>query len=101
MQSLREETTVSDSLRKTDSDLSKISLKNAKKVVNRIYHQCYILKKMVPRYSEFELNEFVEASPNYLREMTETDFIQKLCEIPEPLPENCVLFCFEYRNFIF
>ena len=46
--------------------------------------------------AEFELNEFVEASPSYLRDTT--DFIQKLRGIPEPLPANSILFCFDVQK---
>ena len=133
MQSLRDEVGRSDSFRKTDEDLSKISLKNVKKVVSRIYNRGYIPKEMhqylVPRYSgpgklkgipilykekaplrtiasglntaterkaEHESNEFVESSPSFLRETT--DFILKMRNIPEPLAENSVLFCFDVQK---
>ena len=43
--------------------------------------------------AEHELNEFVETSPSYIRDTT--DFICKLQEIEEPLPENAFLFCFD------
>lgn len=43
--------------------------------------------------AEHELNEFVETSPSYIRDTT--DFICKLQEIKEPLPENAFLFCFD------
>lgn len=43
--------------------------------------------------TEHELNEFVETSPSYIRDTT--DFICKLKEIKEPLPENALLFCFD------
>ena len=43
--------------------------------------------------AEHELSEFVETSPSYIRDTT--DFICKLQEIKEPLPENAFLFCFD------
>ena len=43
--------------------------------------------------AEHELYEFVEKSPSYIRDTT--DFILKLQEIEEPLPENALLFCFD------
>ena len=46
--------------------------------------------------AEFELNEFVEALPSCLRDTT--DSIQNLSEIPEPLPENSVLFFFDVQK---
>ena len=44
-------------------------------------------------FAEHELTECVETSPSYIRDTT--DFISKLKEIGEPLPENAVLFCFD------
>ena len=43
--------------------------------------------------AEHELYEFVEKSSSYIRDTT--DFIFKLQEIEEPLPENALLFCFD------
>ena len=43
--------------------------------------------------AEHELNEFVEKSPSYIRDTN--DFISKLQEIEEPLPDNALLFCFD------
>ena len=43
--------------------------------------------------AEHELKEFVEKSLSNTRDTT--DFISKLQEIEEPLPENVLLFCFD------
>ena len=43
--------------------------------------------------AESELNEFVVADPSYIRKTSA--FILKLKEVNEPLPENCLLFCFD------
>jgi len=43
--------------------------------------------------AEYELNEFVTSSPSYLRDTT--DFINKLKDIPTPIPEDTLLFCFD------
>ena len=50
------------------------------------------LNTATERIAEHESNEFVESSPSFLRETT--DFILKMRNIPEPLAENSVLFCF-------
>ena len=43
--------------------------------------------------AENELNDFVETSPSFVRDTP--DFIRKLKEIKEPLPDNSILFCFD------
>ena len=43
--------------------------------------------------AERELNEFVENTPSYVRDTT--DFLNRLKEIPEPLPEGAFMFCFD------
>ena len=43
--------------------------------------------------AEYELNHFVESSRSYIRDTT--DFINKLKEIQEPIPKNCILFFFD------
>jgi len=43
--------------------------------------------------AEKELNEFVKSSPSYIRDTS--DFQQKLQEIPQPLPNEAILFCFD------
>ena len=43
--------------------------------------------------AEYELNEYVENSPSYIRDTTH--FLQQLKQIPQPLPENSILFCFD------
>ena len=46
--------------------------------------------------AEYELDQYVVESPSYLRDTT--DFINKLREIKEPLPENAVLFTFDVEK---
>ena len=46
--------------------------------------------------AEYELEQYVVESPSYLRDTT--DFINKLREIKEPLPENAVLFTFDLET---
>ena len=43
--------------------------------------------------AEYELQEYVLGSPSYIRDTT--DFINKLQEIDEPIPEGAFLFCFD------
>ena len=43
--------------------------------------------------AEHELNEFVEGSPSYIQDRT--DFLQKLSEVQQSLPEYTVVFCFD------
>ena len=43
--------------------------------------------------AEYELQEYVLGSPSYIRDTT--DFINKLKEIAEPIPEGAFLFCFD------
>jgi len=43
--------------------------------------------------AEKELNEFVETTPSYIKDTT--DFLTKLQEIPNEIPENTMLFCFD------
>ena len=43
--------------------------------------------------SERELNDYVESTPSYIRDTT--DFLNRLTEIPSPLPESVILFCFD------
>jgi len=42
---------------------------------------------------EKALNEFVESSPSYIQDTS--SFLQKLEEIPQPLPKVAILFCFD------
>ena len=42
---------------------------------------------------EHELRDFVESTPNYIRDTT--DFIEKLKEKPDPLPSDAILFSFD------
>jgi hypothetical protein len=43
--------------------------------------------------AESELKEFVTTTPSYIQDTTY--FLQKLSDIPEPLPEETILFCFD------
>lgn len=43
--------------------------------------------------AEYELNEYVTSSPSYIRDTT--DFINKLKEVQQPIPEGAILFCFD------
>ena len=43
--------------------------------------------------AEYELQEYVFGSPSYVRDTT--DFVNKLKEIKEPIPEEAILFCFD------
>jgi hypothetical protein len=43
--------------------------------------------------AEHELNEFVITSPSYIKDTT--DFLQKLSDIPQPLPDDTIMFCFD------
>ena len=43
--------------------------------------------------AEREFNEFFENTPSYVRDTT--DFLNRLKEIPEPLPEGAIMFCFD------
>ncbi len=48
----------------------------------------------IAELAEYELRQFVESSPSFIRDTT--DFIIKLKEgVPERLPDNCILFCFD------
>ena len=55
-----------------------------------------IATERIAELAEHELNEFVESSPSFLRDTT--DFILKLHDIQEPLPENSILFCFDVQK---
>ena len=43
--------------------------------------------------AEHELDEYVRLSDSFVRDTT--DFISKLKEVPYPLPDNAILFCFD------
>ncbi|KAK3089910.1 hypothetical protein FSP39_007586 [Pinctada imbricata] len=46
--------------------------------------------------AEHELNQYVESSPSFIRDTT--DFINRLRQIEEPLPENAILFTFDVEK---
>ena len=46
--------------------------------------------------AEDELNEFVKNSPSYIQDTT--DFLKKLSEVQQPLPEGTILFCFDGKK---
>ena len=48
--------------------------------------------------AEYELQEYVLGSPSYIRDTT--DFINKLQEIDEPIPEGAFLFALMFANYI-
>ena len=43
--------------------------------------------------AEHELSDFVVNSPSYLKDTT--NFLQKLAQVPQPLPKDTLLFCFD------
>lgn len=47
----------------------------------------------IAELAEYELDEYVTDSPSFLRDTT--DFINKLGDIKDPLPEGSILFCFD------
>ena len=46
--------------------------------------------------AEHELNEFVKSSPSYIQDTT--DFLKKLSDVQQPLPEGTILFCFDVKK---
>ena len=46
--------------------------------------------------AEHELNEFVKSSPSYIQDTT--DFLTKLSDVQQPLPEGTILFCFDVKK---
>jgi hypothetical protein len=43
--------------------------------------------------AEKELEDFVVGSDSYIKDTT--DFLQKIQSVPQPIPENAILFCFD------
>ena len=50
----------------------------------------------IAEVAEKELNEFVIASSSYVRDTT--DFLNKLNEVQEPLPENSIIFTMDVEK---
>ena len=46
--------------------------------------------------AEYQLNEYVEQSPSYIKDTT--DFLTKLNEINVKLPKGAILFCFDVEK---
>ena len=46
--------------------------------------------------AEHELNEFAKSSPSDIQDTT--DFLKKLSDVQQPLPEGTILFCFDVKN---
>ena len=52
--------------------------------------------KKMAEVAEYQLNEYVEQSPSYIKDTT--DFLTKLNEINVKLPKGAILFCFDVEK---